>query len=734
MPVALTDIPATESEMAGGDATATIQTQLSMAIGTTLHGSVGTSGDRDYIAVDLVAGQTYTFAMVGIGANVLTDSLLNLRDATGTTVLATNDDGLQNNNSVITYTATTSGRYFLDAGAFGGQSGDYGIAASLGTRADFDLAMIAGAIDTHLTWAATRGQGTTLTYAFRDTGEAGTTGFSHFTEAQKVATRAILDQYSEFSNLNFTEVNPGGTSNDATLLYANYSANDGAGGYGYYPGSRSAGSVSGDVWVNDSNPSQTTQGPGTWFQHLILHEIGHTLGLSHPGMYNAGVGQNITYANSAQFLQDSGQYSVMSYFGASETGGPGGYSDTLMLADVTAMQLMYGANMTTRTGNTVYGFGSNAGAVYDFTRNTNPFLTIWDAGGIDTLNASTYTMGQLIDLREGQYSDIGGYTQNIAIALGAVIERAMGGRGADLIIGNDAGNQLFGGDGDDSLIGAAGNDVLYGGAGNDRMFGGAGHDVYLVANSTDQVTELADQGTDSVTCEVDFTLAAGIAVERLVVAVTAGGLRLTGNELANIMIGGSGVDTLTGGEGNDRFYVQTLGDRVIEGAGGGTDLIVSSVNWSLASTPEVENLFGSGSAGLNLTGNAVRNFIIGTTGADILTGGAGADVLRGGVDTMRDTFVFTTSTDSLRGAGRDMVCDFISGGDVIDLSAIDPNAGVAGNQSFGFAGLTATAMSIWTATAAGSVWVYADVTGDRVADMEIRLLGVATVVAADFLL
>ena len=732
--MSLSTIPLTETGMAGGDAAATIQTQLSMAIGTTLHGSVAAAGDRDFIAVELVAGQTYTFAMVGIGASILTDSLLNLRDASGATVLASNDDGLQNNNSVISYTAATSGRYFLDAGGFGTQGGDYGVSASLGTKADFDLAMMAGAIDTHTTWAATRGQGTTLTYAFRATGEAGTTGFSQFNASQQTATRAVLDQYSEYTNLTFTQVQPGGTSNDATLLYGNYSANDGAGGYGYYPGSRSAGSVSGDVWVNDSDPSQSAQGPGTWFRHLMLHEIGHTMGLSHPGVYNAGVGINITYDNNAQFLQDSGQYSVMSYFDATETGGPNRFSDTLMLADVTALQLMYGANMTMRLGNTTYGFGSNAGAVYDFARNTDPFLTIWDAGGTDSLNASNYTAAQMIDLREGQYSNIGGFTQNIAIALGAVIERAYGGRGADLITGNAADNQLYGGDGNDTLNGGAGNDLLSGGTGINRLSGGAGSDVFMVVSSADQVVELANQGTDTVRTRVDFTLAAGMSVERIAVETNAGGLRLTGNELANSLWGGSGIDTLTGGAGDDRYYVQTLGDRVVEGANGGNDLIVSSISYSLASTPDVESLAGSGTTGLRLTGNALRNNISGTTGADILTGGGGADTLRGGVDTMRDTFVFTAVTDSLRGVGRDTVSNFTSGSDVIDLSAIDPNAGLVGNQNFGFAGLTATAMSIWTATAAGSLWVYADVTGDRVADMEIRLLGVATVVAADFLL
>ena len=72
--------------------------------------------------------------------------------------------------------------------------------------------------------------------------------------------------------------------------------------------------------------------------------------------------------------------------------------DSPMLADILALQQIYGANTTTRTGDTVYGFGSNAGALYDFAINTNPAITIWDAGGVDTLNASGFAQSQIITL------------------------------------------------------------------------------------------------------------------------------------------------------------------------------------------------------------------------------------------------------------------------------------------------------------------------------------------------
>src|SRR5262245_46500877 len=152
-----------------------------------------------------------------------------------------------------------------------------------------------------------------------------------------------------------------------------------------------------------------------------------------------------------------------------------------MLYDIAAVQAIYGADFTTRSGNTVYGFNSNTGLdVYDFTRNTNPILTIWDGGGIDTLDLSGFSGTQRIDLNAGAYSDVGGYmTNNLAIAFGVTIENAVGGAGNDTITGNDADNLLIGGGGDDILLGGNGNDVLRGGMGADVLNGGSGFDQFL---------------------------------------------------------------------------------------------------------------------------------------------------------------------------------------------------------------------------------------------------------------
>ena len=174
--------------------------------------------------------------------------------------------------------------------------------------------------------------------------------------------------------------------------------------------------------------------------------------------------------NNASHAQDSFMYTIMSYFDASNTGADWQASDnryydaqTPMVHDVLAIQAKYGADMTTRTDDTVYGFNSNTGSsIFDFNQNAHPILTIWDAGGNDTLDLSGFSSGSIINLAPGSYSDADAMTNNIAIAYGAWIENAIGGSGHDVITGNSQANILVGNRGNDQLNGGAGNDKLSG--------------------------------------------------------------------------------------------------------------------------------------------------------------------------------------------------------------------------------------------------------------------------------
>jgi Ca2+-binding RTX toxin-like protein len=251
--------------------------------------------------------------------------------------------------------------------------------------------------------------------------------------------------------------------------------------------------------------------------------------------------------------------------------------------------------------------------------------------------------------------------------------------------GNTLDNVLTGNSANNTLTAGAGNDLLDGGAGNDTMLGGAGNDTYVVNVATDVVTELANEGIDTVQSAVTLTLTS-TNLENLTLT-GSGVINGTGNALDNVLIGNSanntltgaagndtldgglGSDTLVGGSGNDTYVVNVAPDVVTENASEGTDTVQSAVTWTLATN--LENLSLTGSGVINGTGNTSANVLVGNAASNVLSGLAGADTLDGGA-----------GSDTLNGAAGADIYAFARGYGIDTVQDNDSTAGVKDRIQF----------------------------------------------------
>jgi len=561
-----------------------------------------------------------------------------------------------------------------------------------GSAASFDSRMIAGVLTRNdASWASTVATQTTVTWGIRTSGTARDGNdqivpFQGLTSAQITAVAEVMGLFDGISGLTLNQESAGSTTNNATMLFGAYtSTTDGTGAYAYLPGgpgSTGNTNVAGDVWLNNDSVSTGSLDVGSYSFYVLMHEIGHAVGFSHPGDYN---GAGFSYASHAQFVEDSQQYTVMSYFDDSETSDTDvfGYPDTLMLNDILALHQLYGADLGFHSGDSVYGFNSNLGGVYDFTTNTDPLMSIWDGGGTDTLDLSGYTMAQMISLVEGAFSNVGGYQGNLSIAFGAVIENAIGGIGNDTITGNAAANTLSGGAGNDTIDGATGADTLYGGTGNDsilgqsafdRLNGDAGHD-YLAGGTgadtlfggSDNDSLFGNTGVDEIHGGTgDDSISTGNGAD--IGYGDAGNDYLIGRTGEDTLYGGTGNDSVLGSQGIDRLFGEAGADSLSGGSGndylsGGTGNDTLYGNFGsdlLVGGDDLDQLFG-GTGDDTLRGGTGDDTLQGNQGVDVIEGGAGNDDLRGG--TLVDTFIFAVGHDV------DSISDFEESQDILSLAS-----------------------------------------------------------------
>ena len=663
-----------------------------VSVGGSATGAVEFVGDTDWFAITLTAGQTVQIALNG---DTLSDPVLALYDRSGNFLSSDDNDG-PGLDSMLTYTPTTSGTYYVQARGYGSGTGSYEIAVTTPSPLD------------SIAWG-TQLSSTNVQVYFGPLGYTAD-GFTSegFNAYERGQFRLAFDLIEAATNLTFTETTNAASADLRLILDTNelpyYTL-----GYFNPPGTSGAGVgvFNGDGWNRSAGGSLDRGGDGF---HTLVHELLHGLGLAHP--HDTGGSSTILpgVSSSTGDYGDSGLnqgvYTAMSYntgyhqgssfedptvtYGAA--GGP-------MALDIAHLQALYGANASTAAGDDTYTLpASNLNNAF--------WESIWDTGGTDTIVA-TGTRDAIIDLRAAtlQLAEGGGgfisHLTNIAggftIANGVVIENATGAGGHDRLTGNQANNLLIGNGGGDTLIGGLGNDTLSGGAGDDYLYGG---DPTILSNADGADSFVGGDGSDWVSYEGSFgslrvdlqfsgvnTFAAAgdtyDSIENLIGSQGADNLRGTigeGNRIsggANVdyIFGRSGDDTLGGDVGDDVLFGGVGADRLLGGdnrdraqySESQTAVLVDLMNTGLNtgeaagdSYDSIEDLAGSGFDD-TLSGDTIGNRLFGREGADRLYGRAGNDYLNGGAhgdrldggagdDTLRggthsDTFILNGGND-----------------------------------------------------------------------------------------
>ena len=288
-----------DAESSGSDTVpGSTGTSSTLSGGTSVRGFINAGGDQDWYAVTLTAGQAYTFALSGFGVGALSDSYMRLLDSSGVQV-AFDDDSGPLANSKLTFTAGTSGTYYVSAQGYGTTTGQYLLTMATGTTPYAPTVSVSDVAD-YLTNSYWEVNGSIAHHWGVSTISYNVQGL---TADRAALARVAFQLWSEVANLTFVETTgTGQITLDDTQSGAFSSSNYGSNGI------ITSATVNVDpTWYGGSSAidSYTLQ--------TFIHEIGHALGLGHAGAYNgsATYGVDNTYAN------DTWQYTVMSYMAES---------------------------------------------------------------------------------------------------------------------------------------------------------------------------------------------------------------------------------------------------------------------------------------------------------------------------------------------------------------------------------------------------------------------------------
>lgn len=378
---------------------------------------------------------------------------------------------------------------------------------------------------------------------------------------QQMAARASFAQLSAVSGLTFTEITDTDTVH-ANIRISQSADQDVGSAYGNFPSDTRG--LSGDIWFGrTSQPYYDLAFKGTWGYATMMHEIGHTMGLKHGHQDYTNSDLSFYFGTAPRFGtqsltpdRDGQAWSLMTYTPAPFTnsnfaGEKINQPQTYMQYDLAALQYLYGANYNTNSGDSVYTFSQTTGEMFingvgqGAPAGNKIFLTVWDGGGNDTIDASNYANGVTIDLRPGEFSTVDQAQLANSLAYQNLTSLAPGNIAMSLLYNNDTRSLI------ENAKGGAGNDIFVGNTANNVLDGGAGSDTVIFTGSTGVSVTLNDTGADVIVAH-DGETDTLRSIENI--QGTVGNDVLVGNSQNNTLSGGiGGADTLSGGAGDDRL-------------------------------------------------------------------------------------------------------------------------------------------------------------------------------------
>jgi len=288
------------------------------------------------------------------------------------------------------------------------------------------------------------GSAMNLTYSFMtqtpSLGGDGGTGFVAFDNAQQQVVREIFNTLQQQTGLTFTE-----TTGDLGQIKFGINQQAQTRGYSFLPASYKGDERAGDVWMDVESMQLIQKGQEGYY--VLLHELGHALGLQHP--LTSSEAGNLPYLVGP--LSSMSQTIMLNLSAATLNGGWPTWFGGL---DLQALRTLYGSK-STATGSDTYVITDSTQA-----------MSVLDEGGLDTIDFSQVSLSVTVDLREGKFSsagmDVDGTTKfkNIMISDGSLIENVTGSLFDDVIVCNGQNNLITYLGGNDIVDGQAGRDTL----------------------------------------------------------------------------------------------------------------------------------------------------------------------------------------------------------------------------------------------------------------------------------